>query len=162
MAVRVEVLDADPVSGRQALAVVVVLVLALVGGAALLRRSPPEPVTVSLERLNGSALSDESFVRLYLRLSAEGAGEIDAVRLRIAGADQLGQHPRRFDEDGRVTVLIDLTPRCPGPGQVLPAGPFLPGTLDLQLRDAAGDRRLVQLDVPSEGPLERLIRYRCA
>lgn len=155
-------LDADPVSGRQALTVVVVLVLALVGGAALLRRSPPEPVTVSLEQLDGSALRDESFVRLYLRLSAEGARGIDAVRLRIAGADQLGQHPRRFDEDGRVTVLIDLTPRCPGPGQVLPSGPLLPGTLDVQLRDAAGEPWLVQLDVPSGEALDRLVRYRCA
>ncbi len=154
-------LEADPGSGRRALALVGALLLVLVATGVVVRKTPPPPLTLTVEQLEGSALSHQSFVRLWIRLAAVGASRVDGVRLNVAGVEQPGQHPRTLD-DGRVTVQIDLTPRCDELSVGTPSGSLPEGTLDVVVRDVDGQERLVQLPVPTEGPLERLVRYRCA
>jgi len=154
---RVDVLDADPRSGSQAVVVAAALLLTVVAAGTALRDRSPAPLLIRLEQLDGSALRDESFVRLHVQLEAEGASGLGEVRLRLAGADSLGQHPAGFDDRGRVLVQVDLTPRCG-----LVAEDLLPtGSLAVQVRDSEGHRRLIELPVPTEGQLERLVRYRC-
>lgn len=157
MSDRVDVLDADPRRGSPVLILAAFLLLAVVTGGAVLYDRPPAPLRLRVEQLDGSALRDESFVRLHVQLEAEGASGLGEVRLRLAGADSLGQHPARFDDRGRATVQVDITPRC---AQV--ADGLLPtGSLAVQVRDSAGRPRLVELPVPTGGQLERLVRYRC-
>ena len=154
---RVDVLDADPRRGSPVLILAAFLLLAVVTGGAVLYDRPPAPLRLRVEQLDGSALRDESFVRLHVQLEAEGASGLGEVRLRLAGADSLGQHPPRFDDRGRATVQVDITPRC---AQV--ADGLLPtGSLAVQVQDSAGRPRLVELPVPTGGQLERLVRYRC-
>ncbi len=101
-------------------------------------------------------------MRLRIRLATVGASGVDGVRLQVAGADSPGQHPRTLDGDGRVTVQIDLTPRCEALAVGTPSSALPDGTLAVRVRDVEGRERAVQLPVPTEGPLERLVRYRCA
>lgn len=155
-------LEADPVGTRPALVVVGALLLALVVTGAIVRQSPPPPLTVTLEKLEGSALSHQSFVRLWIRLGAVGATGVDDVRLQVAGTDSPGQHPRTLDDDGRVTVRIDLVPRCDAPSVGAASSGLPEGTLAVRVRDLEGAERSVQLPVPTDGALERLVRYRCA
>ena len=155
-------LEADPGSGRRALALVGALLLVLVATGVVVRQGPPPPLTLTVEQLEGSALSHQSFVRLWIRLAAVGASGVDGVRLQGAGADSPGQHPRTFDGDGRVTVQVDLIPRCDAPFVGTPASALPDGTLAVRVRDIDGQERTFQLPVPTEGPLERLVRYRCA
>ena len=155
-------LEADPGSGRRAPALVGALLLVLVAAGVVVRQGPPPPLTLTVEQLEGSALSHQSFVRLWIRLATVGASEVDGVRLQVAGADSPGQHPRTLDGDGRVTVQVDLVPRCEVPAVGIPSEALPDGTLDVRVRDIDGQERTVQLPVPTEGPLERLVRYRCA
>ena len=133
------------------------LLLAIAAGAAAVRSSlPPTPLTVQLSSLDGSALVGESFVRLQVQLQSTGAQGLGDARLTVAGATGRGLHRPGFDDQGRLTVQVDVTPDCATVAAGVP-----PGTLDLRVRDEDGGRRLVQLDVPTEGRLERLVRYRC-
>lgn len=155
----VEVLDdGGRARGRRAVAAGIALAVALVVGGALVRSTlPPPPLSVSLAGLDGSALAGDSFVRLHLRLDLQGVRALDDVRLTVAGVTQRGLHPDGLHDDAAV-VQVDVTPVCPDAG--LDRG--LPGRLEVQVRDSAGDTRRVQLDVPTAGRLERLVRYRCA
>ena len=132
------------------------LLLVLAGGAVLRSALPPPPLAVSVADLSGSTLDGDSFVRLNLSLQASGARDLDGASLTIAGSTQRGQHPTRFDGDGRVTVQVDVTPACASI-----VGGVGAGTLDLSLHDAQGRARQVRLEIPAEGSLERLLRYRC-
>ena len=128
----------------------------LVGGAVLRSTLPPPPLAVSLAGLSGSALEGDSFVRINLSLRAEGVRDLGDARLTVAGASQRGQHPTRFDGDGRLTLQVDVTPACEAVAQEIGAG-----VLELSLHDAQGRARQVELAVPAEGQFERLLRYRC-
>jgi hypothetical protein len=128
----------------------------LVGGAVLRSTLPPPPLAVSLADLSGSALDGDSFVRINLSLHAQGVRDLGDAHLTVAGASQRGQHPTRFDGDGRLTLQVDVTPACADIAQDIDAG-----VLELSLHDAQGRPRQVQLAVPAEGQLERLLRYRC-
>ena len=131
------------------------LLVAVLGGAAALRSTlPPPPLEVELAGLSGTALRGESFVRLHLTLEASGARDLEEAVLSVAGTSRRGQHPTAF-VDGRLTVQLDLVPTCTAPQDV--AG----GRLDLRLHDASGDARDVQLALPADAQLERLLRYRC-
>jgi len=116
---RVDVIDADPRSGSRAVVVAAALLLTVVAAGTALRDRSPAPLLIRLEQLDGSALRDESFVRLHVQFEAEGASGL---------------------------VAEDLLPT---------------GSLAVQVRDSEGQRRLVELPVPTEGQLERLVRYRC-
>ena len=132
------------------------LLVVLAGGAALRSALPPAPPSVGLAGLSGSALDGESFVRLNLSLRAEGVRQLGDAHLTVAGATARGQHPPAFDRRGRMTLQVDVTPACAD----VAAG-ATSGRLDLALRDEQGRSRQVRLDVPADGPLERLLRYRC-
>lgn len=150
-------LDADPPRASPILIVAGVLLLAMITTSVFLRDRPPAPLRLDVEQLVGSALRDESFVRLHVQLEAEGASGLGQVRLRLAGADARGRGPSRFDDSGRATVQVDFIPRC---GQVSPVA--LPtGLLAISVRDSTGKPRLLELPVPTEGQIERLVRYRC-
>lgn len=132
------------------------LLLALVaGGAALRSRLPPPPLEIRLAGVSGTALRGESFIRLHVTLEQSGARDLEDAVLTIAGTTQRGQHPTAFD-GGRMTVQVDLTPMCATLPQDV-AG----GVLDLRLHDTSGDARQVQVDIPADARLERLLRYRC-
>lgn len=134
-----------------------VALLVLAGAASTLRdERPAGRLEVSLEGLDGSALRGEQFVRLNLGVLAEGAAELGEVRLSLSGASVLGQSVDGLDGDGRATVQVDLVPPCPAALEG-----YVDGTLDVTVVDRAGRSRLVQLDLPDDGPLERLVRYRC-
>ena len=155
-------LDADPHDSRRALVVGACLVAALLAAGGLVKAQPPTPLSIRLERVEGSALAEDSFVRLQVGIRATDAGglRLGEVRLRLAGAQGLGTHEARFDARGRAVVQVDLTPRCP---EVVGTPDGLPdGSLDLEVRDGAGATRRLSLPVPPEGQLERLVRYRCA
>ena len=132
------------------------LLLVLAGGALLRSTLPPPPLAVDLAELSGSTLDGDSFVRLNLSLEATGARDLGDARLTIAGATQRGQHPARFDGDGRMTLQVDVTLTC---AQV--AAGVQTGVLDLSLHDQEGRAREVRLEVPAEGSLQRLLRYPC-
>ena len=133
------------------------LLLAVVAGGAALRSTlPPPALDVRLAGLSGTALRGESFIRLHVTIEESGARDLQDAVLTVAGTTQRGQHPTAFD-DGRLTVQVDLTPRCASLQQDL-----APGALDLRLRDASGDAREVRLDIPADAQLQRLLRYRCA
>lgn len=154
---RVDVLDADPRGGSRAVAVTAALLVAVVAAGTALRDRSPAPLLLRLEQVDGSALRDDSFVRLHVQLEAEGASGLGQVRLRLAGADSVGQHAPGFDDRGRAVVQVDLTPRCGSVSEdLLPTG-----SLAVQVRDSEGERRFVELPVPTSGQLERLVRYRC-
>ena len=149
--------DAAQRSRRLGALAVGLLVLLVAGGAVLRSTLPPPPLAVDLAGLSGSTLDGDSFVRLNLALQTTGARELGDARLTIAGATQLGQHPTRFDGDGRMTLQVDVTPTCTQVAEGVGAG-----RLDLSLQDAQGRARQVRLEVPAQGSLERLLRYRCA
>ncbi|CAA9341518.1 MAG: hypothetical protein AVDCRST_MAG07-2398 [uncultured Frankineae bacterium] len=148
--------DAAERSRRLGALAVGLLVLVLGGGAALRSTLPPPPLAVDLADLSGSTLAGDSFVRVNLSLRASGARDVGDARLTMAGATSRGQHPSRFDGDGRMTVQVDLTPAC-----ARLADGIGPGRLDLSLHDAQGRARQVRVAVPAEGSLDRLLRYRC-
>ena len=148
--------DADERTRRLAALGAGLLLVVLAGGAALRSALPPAPPSVGLAGLSGSALDGESFVRLNLSLRAEGVRQLGDARLTVAGATARGQHPPAFDRRGRMTLQVDVTPACAD----VAAG-ATSGRLDLALRDEQGRSRQVRLDVPADGPLERLLRYRC-
>lgn len=149
--------DDAPGRLRRVAAVGGALLLALVAGAAALRSTlPPPPLEVRLAGVSGTALRGESFIRLHLTLEQSGARDLEDAVLTVAGTTQRGQHPTAFD-DGRMTVQVDLTPACTALRPDLAAG-----VLDLRLHDASGDARRVQVGVPADGQLERLLRYRCS
>ncbi len=132
-------------------------VLALtVGVLAVLRDGPPAPLQVRVESLDGSALRGETFVRLQLDVRTEGAAELGEVRLLLAGVRALGLSPDGLD-DGRATVQVDLVPACPRAVTELAAA-----ALEVTVVDDAGRDRTVLVDLPDDGPLERLVRYRCS
>ena len=133
----------------------VLLALVVGGGAALRSTLPPPPLGVSLADLTGSALDGESFVRLDLSLRLSGVDALDDGELTVAGTTSSGLRLVR-DDDERARVQVDVTPDC---AQV-DAG-ATGGELVLRLEDAAGDPRSLLVDVPADGPLERLLRYRC-
>jgi hypothetical protein len=152
-----ELLDDAPERTRRLGALAVGLLgLVLVGGAVLRSTLPPPPLAVALAGLSGSTLEGDTFVRLNLSLQAEGARDVGDARLTIAGATSRGQHPARFDDDGRMTLQVDVTPACTSIEDGLTAG-----TLELSLRDERGRARDITLDVPAERSLERLLRYPC-
>ncbi len=152
-----ELVDDAPERARRLGAVAVgLLVLVLVGGAVLRSTLPPPPLAVVLAELSGSTLEGDTFVRLNLSLEAQGARDVGDAVLTIAGSTSRGQHPTRFDGDGQMTVQVDVTPTC---AQI--ADRVDPGTLELSLHDEQGRPQQVRLEVPSEGSLERLLRYPC-
>lgn len=132
------------------------LAVLVAAGAALRSTLPPPPLQVALASLDGSALDGDSFVRLQVQLRGQGVRGLGDVQLTVAGVTERGLHPDVFDDDGRMTVQVDVTPACP---EV--AGGVRPGSLDLQVRDVDGALRRLQLPVPTRGSLERLLRYRC-
>lgn len=142
---------------RRLAAVAAALLLALLAGGAALRSTlPPAPLSVGLAGLSGSALEGESFVRLNLSLQARGVRDLGEARLTVAGASSRGQRLSAVDAEGRTTLQVDVTPAC---AQV--AAGHTSGELELSLRDEQGQPRRVRLSVPADGPLERLLRYRC-
>lgn len=152
-----DVLVAEPGSrpSRRALlgGAVVLLVLS---GTVLLRDGPPGPLVVRLASLDGSALRGESFVRLQLGVSVDGGSELAEVRLLLAGASALGLSPDGL-VDGEATVQVDLVPPCPQAVQE-----YVDAELEVVVLDEAGRSRTVRLALPDDGPLERLVRFRCA
>ena len=161
-----DVLVAEPGTGpsRRVLVAAAVTLLApllLLGAVALLRDGPPVPLEVRLSSLDGSALRGESFVRLQLGVSVEGARQLDEVRMVLGGTSALGSLPagRSPDglTDGEATVQVDLVPPCP---QSLQA--YVDAVLAVTLVDDAGRSREVRLALPDDGPFERLVRFRCA
>ncbi len=133
------------------------LLLAVVAGGAALRSTlPPPPLEIRLAGMSGTALRGESFIRLHVTLEESGARNLEDAVLTVAGTTQRGQHPTAF-EDGRMTVQVDITPVCASLQQDL-----TPGVLELRLQDASGDARQVQVDIPADAQLERLLRYRCS
>jgi len=148
--------DDAPGRLRRLGAVVVGVLVALVAGGAALRSTlPPPPPDVRLTGLSGSALRGDSFLRLHLTLEASGARELEDAVLSVAGTTQRGRHPTAFD-GGRVTVQVDLVPDCASV-----QGDLAAGVLDLRLHDTSGNARQVQVEVPADAQLERLLRYRC-
>lgn len=151
-----EVLDGTGLRPRAVAAVAAGLVLAIAVGAGVVRSAqPPPPLSVALDQLNGSALSGDSYVRLHVRLHAEGADSLGLARLTLGGATTTGVHPAAF-EDGRMTVQVELAPACP-----TVRGGVGTGLLELEVRDADGQDRTVRLDVPTDDRLDRLVRYPC-
>ncbi len=141
---------------RQVVGAAVALLALVVGGGAALRSTlPPPPLAVALSDLTGSALDGESFVRLDLSLRLSGVDALADGELTVAGTTASGLRLVR-DGDDRARVRVDLTPDC---AQV-DAG-ATGGELTLRLQDADGDPRSLLVDVPADGPLERLLRYRC-
>jgi hypothetical protein len=152
-----ELLDDAAERARRLGALAVGLLVLVLGGGAVLRSTlPPPPLAVAVADLSGSTLDGDSFVRLNLSLEASGVRDVGDARLTIAGSTQRGQHPARFDGDGRMTLQVDVTPTCAQVVDGLEAG-----TLDLSLRDEEGRTRQVRVAVPAESSLERLLRYRC-
>jgi hypothetical protein len=137
-------------------AAAVLFALLVVGGTVLRSTLPPPPLQVALASLDGSALAGDSFVRLQVQLRGQGVQALGDVRLTVAGVTQRGLHAQAFDDDGRVTVQVDVTPAC-----AALAGGVRPGSLHVQVRDTSGATRMLQLPVPTRGSLERLLRYRC-
>ncbi len=134
-----------------------VLVALVAGGAALRSTLPPRPLEVRSTGVSGTALQGEGFVRLNVTLEASGARELDDAVLTVAGVTQRGQHPPAFDDDdGRATVQLDLTPACASVPDDL-----ADGVLELQLRDESGAAQRVQIAIPADSSLVRLLRYRC-
>lgn len=131
------------------------LVLVVAGGAALRSTLPPPPLGVALSGLTGSALDGESFVRLDLSLRLSGVDALGDSELTVAGTTSRGLRLVRDDRD-RARLQVDVTPDC---GQV-EAG-ATGGQLVLRVEDSAGDPRSLVVDVPADGPLDRLLRYRC-
>lgn len=130
--------------------------LGLLAGATALRSTlPPPRLEVRVVGVSGTALRDESFVRLHVTVEQSGARDLEDAVLTVAGMRQRGSHPSTFD-DGRTTVQVDLTPDCGAPQQDLGAG-----VLELRLHDTQGDARQVRLEVPADAALGRLLRYRC-
>ena len=158
----VEVLNPDLRDSRRALVVGALLLAALIGAGSLVAMQPPPPLRIRLERVEGSALAEDSFVRLQVGIRATDADELrlGEVRLRLAGAQGLGAHEARFDARGRAVVQVDLTPGCREVAGT-PDG-LANGSLDLEVRDGSGATRRLSLPVVPEGQLERLVRYRCA
>ena len=158
-----DVLVAEPGTGpaRQALAAAAGALLLLIGAATVLRDGPPVPLEVRLASLDGSALRGESFVRLQLGVSVEGATQLDEARMVLAGTSALGLSPDGLSpdglSDGEATVQVDLVPPCP---QSLQA--YVDAVLAVTLVDDAGESREVRLALPDDGPFERLVRFRCA
>ncbi len=149
--------DDAPRRLRRLGAVAAGLLVALVAAGAALRSTlPPPPLEVRLAGLSGTALQGESFVRLHVTVEESGAGDLEDALLTVAGTTQRGQHPTAFD-GGRLTVQVDVTPLCASLQEGV-AG----GVLELRLHDASGDERQVQVDIPPDPRLERLLRYRCA
>ena len=131
------------------------LLVALVGGAAALRSTlPPPPLAVGVAGVSGTALQGDTFLRLHITREAAGARDLDEAVLSIGGTREPGRHPTAFD-DGEMTVQVDLVPSCAS------LQPLADGLLDLHLHDASGDAREVQLVLPADEQLERLLRYRC-
>lgn len=133
------------------------LLALLVGVVLVLPEGPPGPLAVRVLSLDGSALRGEAFVRLQLGVQADGARELGEVRMALAGSSSLGQSPEGLDDDGRATVQVDLVPPCP-----LDPADLARGTLQLTVVDDGGASRQVEVPLPRGGPLERLVRYRCA
>lgn len=149
--------DDAPDRTRRVVVVGVVLLLAVAAGATAVRSTlPPEPLDVAVASVSGTALQGDSFVRVHLHLRARGAQGLGEAAFTVAGTTQRGQHPPAFDDQGRMVLQVDVTPACSAVGADVGAG-----LLDLQVRDETGDTRHLQLDVPSSGQLERLVRYRC-
>ena len=151
-----DVLAVEP-SGRvsRARAVALGLLLGAVVAGAVLRDEEPAPLQVSLVSLDGSALRGDSFVRLQLGLRADGARALDQVRLVLADASAPGLSPHGLDQ-GRATVQVDLVPTCPQAMQAVPDA-----SLEVRVVDTEDRSRTVRLPLPDDGPLERLVRYRC-
>lgn len=127
----------------------------LVGLAALALRPGPDrpPAQLRLTGIDGSALLGDSFVRFHVELRGSGIDRIQAVQLTSGASTSLGQVDRQGD--GRTSVQLDLVPDCTGTlGLVAPQ-------LEVKAR-AAGRDRLLLLDVPTDGAVGRLVRYRCA
>jgi len=161
VAAAVEVLDADSRESRRALVFCACLVAALVGAGALIATRPPAPLSITLERVDGSALQEDTFVRLNVRLRAADSDDLRLreVRLQLAGVESLGQHEARFDGRGRAEVQIDLRPGC---DTITDTPQGLPvGSLDVAVGDGSGAIRRLSLPISPEGSLERLVRYRC-
>ena len=153
-----DVLVAEPGTGpsRRVLVAAAVVLLLLLGAVTLLRDGPPVPLEVRLVSLDGSALRGESFVRLQLGVSVEGARQLGEVRMVLGGTSALGLSPDGLS-GGEATVQVDLVPRCP---QSLQA--YVDAVLAVTLVDDAGESREVRLALPDDGPFERLVRFRCA
>ena len=158
VAVVQDVLVAEPsgrVSRRGSTLVLTLLVGAVAAGA-VLREGPPAPLQVSLVSLDGSALKNESFVRLQLGVRVEGARTLGQVRLLLAGTSAPGLSPRGLD-GGQATVQVDLVPTCPLAVQAVGDA-----ALEVGVVDEDGRSRTVRLPLPDDGPFERLVRYRCS
>lgn len=149
--------DAADRTRRVGLAGVVLLVAVTAAGAALRSTLPPEPLDVQLVSWSATALRDERFVRVQLRLQASGAQSLGRATFRVAGSTDTARHLRAFDGDGRMTVQVDVVPVC----AAVEAGVGT-GQLDLELRDDAGDTQSLVMDMPFTLRLERLLRSRCS
>ena len=135
------------------------LLLALVAGGAALRSTlPPPELDVRLAGVSGTALRGESFVRLHVGVEHSGARGLEDAVLTVAGTTQRGSYPATFDDDdGRLTVQVDLAPVCASV-----QGDVAAGVLELRVLDTSGDARDVTLSIPADARLERLLRYRCS
>lgn len=147
--------DATDRARRLAATAAGLLLVVLLGATALRSTLPPPPVTVDLAGVSGSALDGESFVRLHLSLRSDGVSDLGTAQLTVAGATQRGQH-LSDDGQGHLRLQVDVTPVCADVAAGRTAG-----QLDLDLRDELGRTRQVRLAVPADGPLDRLLRYRC-
>lgn len=134
------------------------LLLTLVAGAAALRSTlPPSALDVRLAGLSGTALRGESFVRLHVGLEQSGVRRLEDAVLTVAGSTQRGSYPAAFDDDGRLTVQVDLAPACASVQDDIAAG-----VLELSVVDESGDGRQVAVRIPADDRLVRLLRYRCS
>ena len=134
------------------------LLLTLVAGGAALRSTlPPPALDVRLAGVSGTALRGESFVRLHVGVEHSGARGLEDAVLTVAGTTQRGSYPAAFDDDGRLTVQVDLAPVCASV-----QGDVAAGVLELRVLDESGDARQVALRIPADDRLERLLRYRCS
>lgn len=148
--------DAADRARRLAATGVGLLLVVLVGATILRSTLPPPPVVVDLAGVSGSALDGESFVRLHLLLRSDGVSDLGTAQLTVAGGTHGGQHLTAVDEDGVLRLQVDVTPVCTDVAAGRTAG-----RLDLELLDERGRSHEVRLAVPAEGPLDRLLRYRC-